>query len=45
MGEEAIEEKSVHGDDHQGRQAGETDGQCNGDALMLGVGILEGDVS
>lgn len=44
VGEQAIEEESIDDDKREREEAGDAEGVLNRDALVDGVGILEGDV-
>lgn len=44
MREDAVYDHSVEGDDYEGAANGQDGGHGNGDALMLGVGIVESPV-
>lgn len=44
MRKEAIEEEGIEDNQAQREYAGDTEGDGNGDSLVLGVGVLEGGV-
>jgi hypothetical protein len=44
VGEQPIDEESVDDDQDERESTGDAEGVVDGDALVYGVGILEGDI-